>query len=184
MAQYLAQYFPIYTLMTLPITLSIPCLYNTLMTPSSSTRALSTTLTFLSETLRLKRYFLKNGLLLNQAKTQCIFIGSCQLLSLIPPDTRISFDGDSIHPSTHVKNLGVYLDRYMTFDVHVNELNKKVVGTLMHIYRINLNFERRTRTIVVQSLVFRLGNYCIRIWDTRNATLLNNVQKLQTSQPK
>ncbi len=60
-----------------------------------------------STLLRLKRYFLTNGLLLNPANTQCIFIGSRQLLSLIAPDTRVSFDGDSIHPTTHVKNLGV-----------------------------------------------------------------------------
>ncbi len=170
--------------MTLPITSPIVCLYNTLMTPSSSTRALSTTLTFLLETLnqlflKLKRYFLTNVLMLNPAKTQCIFIGSHQLLSLILPDTRVSFDGDSIHPSTHVKNLGVYLDRYMTFDVYVNELKKDVVGTLMYIYRISLNFEKRTRTIVVQSLVLSLVNYCIRIWSTTNATLLNNVPKLE-----
>ncbi len=67
----------------------------------------------------------------------------------------------------------------MTFDVHVNELNKKVVGTLMHVYRISLNFEKRTQTIVVQSLVLSLVNYCIRMWGTTNATLLDNVQKLQ-----
>ncbi len=64
----------------------------------------------------------------------------------------------------------------MTFDVHVNELNKKVVGTLIHIYRISLSFEKRTPIIVVQQ---HIVNYCIRIWGTTNATLLNNVQKLQ-----
>ncbi len=31
----------------------------------------------------------------------------------------------------------------------------------------------------VQSLVLSTVNYCIRIWGTTNATLLNNVQKLQ-----
>ncbi len=66
----------------------------------------------------------------------------------------------------------------MTFDLHVNEVNK-VVGTLMYIYRISLDFEKRTRTIVVQSLVLSIVNYCLRIWGTTNATLLNNVQKLQ-----
>ncbi len=44
---------------------------------------------------------------------------------------------------------------------------------------MSLNFEKRTRTIVVQSLVLSIINYCIRIWGTTNATLLNNVQKLQ-----
>ncbi len=109
-----------------------------------------------STLLRLKSYFLRSGLLLNSTKTQCILIGSRQLLSLIPPDTRISFDGDSIYPSTHVENLRVHMDRYMIFDVHVSELNKKVIGTLMHIYRVSLNFEKGTRTIVVQSLVISI----------------------------
>ncbi len=49
----------------------------------------------------------------------------------------------------------------------------------MHVNRISLNFEKRTRTIVVQSLVLSIVNYCIRIWGTTKATLLNNVQKLQ-----
>ncbi len=67
----------------------------------------------------------------------------------------------------------------MMTSYHVSELNKMVIGTLMHIYRISLNFEKRTRTIAVQSLVLSIINYCIRIWGTTNATLLSNVQKLQ-----
>ena len=54
-------------------------------------------------TLReLKRYFLINGLLLNPKKTQYIFIGNKQLLSRIPPDTFINYDGVHIYPSTYV----------------------------------------------------------------------------------
>ncbi len=132
-----------------------------------------------STLLRLKQYILANGLLLNPAKTQWIFIGNNQLLSLISPNTRISFNGDNIPPSIHVKNLGVYVGRYMTFSVDVIDLNKKVVGTLMHIYRISLNFEKRTRTIFVQFLVPSIVIYCIGMWGTTNATFFNNVQKLQ-----
>ena len=57
---------------------------------------------------KIKLYFITNGLLLNPKKTQCIFIGNRQLLSRIPPETFINCDGVHIHPSTHVKNLGVY----------------------------------------------------------------------------
>ncbi len=64
-----------------------------------------------------KRYFLRNGLLLNPSKTQCILIGSRQLLAAIPPDTNVHFDGEIIQPSCQVKNLGVHFDRYMLFDV-------------------------------------------------------------------
>ncbi len=128
---------------------------------------------------KVKEYFLRNGLLINPNKTQCIFIGSRQLLPHIPENTVIRFDGISIRPSTHVKNLGLYMDRYMTFDVHINELAKNVMGTLIYISRVSTNFDKSTRRIVVQALVLSLINYCIKIWGTTNSTLLHRVQKLQ-----
>lgn len=132
------------------------------------------------ETLRnIKQYFLRNGLMLNSKKTQCIFIGNRQLLSQIPPNTIIDCDGDFIHPTSHVKNLGVFIDQYMLFDVHIGELTKKVMGALMFINRISQNFDKSTRILVVQTLVLSLINYCIVIWGTTNETLLHNVQKLQ-----
>lgn len=129
--------------------------------------------------LNVKRYFLRNGLMLNSKKTQCIFIGNRQLLGQIPPNTIIDCDGDIIYPSSYVKNLGVYIDKYMLFDVHIDQLTKKVMGTLMFINRISQNFDKSTRVLVVQSLVLSLINYCIVIWGTTNETLLHNVQKLQ-----
>ncbi len=75
-----------------------------------------------------KTYFLKNGLMLNSNKTQFIFIGTRQLLSSIPDEMTINFDGNDIPISKHIKILGVYFDKYMTFDTHVQQLNKKVIG--------------------------------------------------------
>lgn len=124
-------------------------------------------------------YFLKNGLMFNSSKTQCIFIGNRQLLSKIPPNTTINFNGNIIYPSKHVKTLGIYIDRYMLFDVHTNELNKKVIGILMYISRIGDRFDKQTRIIVVQTLVLSLIQYCIRIWGTANDTVISSVQKLQ-----
>ncbi len=87
---------------------------------------------------KIKLYFITNGLLLNSKKTQCIFIGNRQLLSRLPPETFIDCDSVQIHPSTHVKNLGVYFDKYMIFDVHIDELNKKVMGVLMFLNKVSL----------------------------------------------
>ncbi len=53
----------------------------------------------------IKRYFLRNGLMLNSNKTQCIFIGTRQLLSYIPSDIVIKIDRDTVIPSSHVKKL-------------------------------------------------------------------------------
>ncbi len=126
-----------------------------------------------------KRYFLSNGLLLNPSKTQCIFLGNRQLLAKIPPDTTIHFDGENILPSYHVKNLGVYFDKYMLFDVHLNELQKKVTGILMYINRISKCFDKPTRILVTQSLALSTIYYCIQVWGSTNETLLCKAQKLQ-----
>ena len=67
----------------------------------------------------------------------------------------------------------------MLLDVHISEMNKKIMDLLMFIRRITDNFDKLTRIIVVQTLVFSLMNYCISIWAFTNATLLHRVQKLQ-----
>ncbi len=90
-------------------------------------------------------------------------IGSRQILSQIPSNIIVKIDGDTITPSNHVKNLGVCIDRIMLFDKHINELSKKVVGTLMFINRVCDKLDRPSRIIAVQSLVLSIINYCIRI---------------------
>ncbi len=67
----------------------------------------------------------------------------------------------------------------MVFDTHVNELTKKVISMLSLISRVSVNFDRRTKETVVQSLVLSLINYCFKIWGTTNSTLIHKVQKLQ-----
>ncbi len=126
-----------------------------------------------------RQYFLKNGLMLNSTKTQCIFIGNRQLLPRIPPKTTLHFNGHIIYPSNHVKNLGVYIDRYMLYDVHRNELNKKVMGILIYISRISDKLDKHNGIIIIETLVFSLMDYCIKIWGTTNDKHMSNVQKLK-----
>ncbi len=80
-----------------------------------------------------RTYFLKNGLKLNAKKTKCIFLGKGQIILKIPENTTLKFHDTTIKPSSSVKNLGVHFDNYMTFETHVNEMSKKVMGTLMYI---------------------------------------------------
>jgi len=75
--------------------------------------------------------------------------------------------------------LGVHFDRYMLFDTHIHQLNKKVTGVLMFINRVKDLFDKDTRVIVVQTLVLSLINYGLKIWGNTNETLMQQVQKLQ-----
>ena len=126
-----------------------------------------------------RTYFNTNGLVLNPSKTQCIFIGNRQLINQIPNNTTIRSDTTSITPSKQVKNLGIYLDSHMTFETHIRELSKKVMGTLLLLNRVKEKFDTDTRRTVVQSLALSVINYCLPVYGTTNATLLRRVQSLQ-----
>ena len=126
-----------------------------------------------------KLYFQRNGLNVNEQKTQCMFTGSRQLVSLIPSDTVINFGNAVITPSKSVKNLGIYMDQYMLFDIHINYISSKINGILMFLNRIKERFDRETRVIVVQSLVLSIINYCLKVWGLTSQQQIQRVQKLE-----
>ena len=122
-----------------------------------------------------KRYFQRNGLNINESKTKCMFIGSRQYIAQIPENTVINFNGFAINQSECVKNLGVYYDQYMLFDYHINEISKKINGTLIFLNRIKNRFDNEMRTIVVQSLALSIMNYCLKIWGSTTKQQIQRV---------
>ncbi len=67
----------------------------------------------------------------------------------------------------------------MTFEKHINEINRKVMGSLTFVNRVKDCFDRDTRNVIVQSIVLSILNYCNTICGTANSTHLNDIQKLQ-----
>ena len=129
--------------------------------------------------VKAKYYFDRNGLLINPSKTQFVFVGSRQNIAQIPNGTIITFDGNNITPSSFVKNLGVYFDKYMTFDIHIDKMHKKVMGILIYLSRIKDSIPYSTRLLIVQALVLSIINYCSKIWGAASRFQLQKIQKLQ-----
>ena len=71
------------------------------------------------------------------------------------------------------------MDNTLLFDKHINELCKKVTGTLLYINRMSERFDRESRTQIVQTLVLSMMNYCLKIWGTTTGAQMQKVQKLQ-----
>ena len=67
----------------------------------------------------------------------------------------------------------------MSFNIHINEMCKKIIGTLMFINRIKDNFDKSTRIMVIEALVLSQINYCNIIWGSASKTQLQRVQRLQ-----
>ncbi len=67
----------------------------------------------------------------------------------------------------------------MLFDVHINELNEKVMGILIYISRISYKLGKQNGIIIIEALVLSLKDHCIKIWGTTNDKYMSNVRKLQ-----
>ena len=70
------------------------------------------------------------------------------------------------------------MDSGMTFNFHIDELQRKVNQTLIYLNRVWERFEQETRTMVVQSLVLSVLNYC-SVWGSTNNTQMSRVKRLQ-----
>ncbi len=99
--------------------------------------------------------------MMNPNKTQCLFVSTRPFIRRIPSDTTINFDNAHIALSNHIKNLDMYMNCHMTFDVHIQEIQEKVMGILFFLNRIKDKFEINTRKIVIQSLALSIINYCV-----------------------
>ena len=108
-----------------------------------------------------------------------MFIGSRQNIGRIPENLKINFGGNEISPSNYVKNLGVYFDRFMSFDHHIDETYKKTIGILIYLNRIKNNLTPEMRKTVVQSLALSHINYCCKVWGMTGITQMHRMQKLQ-----
>ncbi len=132
------------------------------------------------ETLKkAKEYFNRNGLMLNTSKTQCMFVGTRGLLSQIPEGTHLNIDNVRIDPSDNIKNLGIYFDKHMTFEKHIDKIGARILNTIIYINRTKEFFNRNAICILMQSLALSIINYGLKIWGTANKTNIKKIQKLQ-----
>ena len=76
------------------------------------------------------------------------------------------------------------MDSTLTFKDHINEVHKKVFGTLLYLNRVSDRFDPACMAMVVQSLVLTILNYCLSVWGSTNLTQMHRVKKLQNFAPK
>jgi len=124
-------------------------------------------------------YFSENGLKVNSNKTKFLFIGSRSYISRIPEDITIKVGSSSIKPSDTVKNLGLVMDSFLSFEKHVDELCAKAIGLLYFFNRNKEFLNDISRKTVIEAIVISLFSYCSTIWSTCSKTLMEKAQKVQ-----
>ena len=98
-----------------------------------------------ADLLKISNFSKDNCLRLNTLKSNMIIFGSNMNISkindlILPP---IMLNNEPIERVESVKNLGVFLDETMSWDVHVNYITKKAHGKLYQAYR-HKNFYPKT----------------------------------------
>ena len=107
-----------------------------------------------------------------------LHLGSSKMLGqvTIPPLTLM---GKDLHVVDSVKDLGVILDKRLSFNEHVDTLVSNLMGKLCMISRVRHVLDTPTLFTVINSLVFSSLFYCSSVW---SGTCKGNIAKLQLVQ--
>ena len=108
-----------------------------------------------------------------------MIIGSRQRLKTLPHSPSLKIDGVPISQVPSTKSLGVYIDQNLTWNVHIENLSKKIASGIGALKRIRPFVPHKTLLFIYNSLVKPHFDYCNVIWGSCNKTLVNKLQKLQ-----
>ena len=109
------------------------------------------------------QWFAQNHMKLNAAKSQLLVLGNPKILGNIPKIT-LSMQDTTIHESDTVRNLGLVMDRGLSFDMHVKSVCGRCTGILIGLARVRHCVPKRVLPKLVNGLVFSLIRYCLPIY--------------------
>ena len=125
----------------------------------------------------ISKWFSSHAMKVNTAKTQLIVFGSKGMLRGFPKVT-VKFGSSVLSESESVRNLGLVMDRYLSFDVHIDQLVGRCTGVLVALSHARHCLPSDVIADVVNCLVTSSIRYCISIYATSGQTPIKRIQKL------
>ena len=113
----------------------------------------------------------ENHLLINPDKTKLLFLGTRQMLSRLPEDTKVVFLGKTLKPTDSAKDL--------TYDHHISCVVSSCFAKLCQINRVKSSFEMETLELLITSLVFIKMLCCSSVWSNTTLQNINSLQSIQ-----
>lgn len=122
-----------------------------------------------------------HGLRINPSKTQTIIIGSSRTLckldwSALP---QVSFDGIVIPYSETVKNLGITMDRNLSWRAQLDTTSRKLFASAGSLRRLRNFLPTSTKTVLAQSLLLPVLDYADACYLDLTEEQLNKLERLQ-----
>ena len=125
----------------------------------------------------LSEWFSSHSMKVNSEKTQLIVFGTKAMLRDLP-EVRLNFGASVICESRTVKNLGLVMDRFLTFDAHIDQLVGKCTGMLLALSHVKHCLPSDIIESLVMSLVVSHIRYCLSIYGTYGVAQKHKIQKL------
>ena len=129
------------------------------------------------------KWCVTNALLINPDKTKLVVFGSAQLIKRLLP-ISLSLLGKTVSPVSFAKDLGVYIDQYLTYDVHITKTASNCVNQLVHIRRIKHLLDKKTLLLLINSFFFSKLFYCSSVWGHTYKRNLHKLQLVRILQPE
>ena len=130
---------------------------------------------------RIKIWMTNNKLKLNEDKTELIPIATSHKLKSVPNSSTVTFSGTQIPFSNTVRNLGVYLDRSLSMEAHVNTLCKSIFLELRRISQIRPLLTEAAAKSLMSAFVMSRMDYCNSLLYGIPANLIDKVQRAQNN---
>lgn len=125
----------------------------------------------------LSKWFSTNSMKVNADKTQLMVFGTKAMLRNFP-EVRLNFGGSVITESRTAKNLGLVMDRFLTFDSHIDQLVGKCTGMLLALSHAKHCLPADVIQPLVACLVMSHIRYCVSIYGTYGQAQKHRIQKL------
>ena len=101
---------------------------------------------------KVDKWLTANKLTLNASKTEFMLIGSRQRLSTFHNPPSLMIDGAPIIQVTSTKSLGVHIDQTLSWNVHVENLCKKIASGIGALKRVRPFVPHETLRLIFMSL--------------------------------
>ena len=106
-----------------------------------------------------------------------LVIGTPAMLRNLPPVT-LTFCSTTITESETVKNLGVTIDRHLSFVSHVDGVARKCTGMLTALLHARHVIPRSALKPIVEALVVSVLRYCLSVYGSCGEVQLGRLQKV------
>ena len=125
----------------------------------------------------LAAHFRSNGMVPNQAKTKYLLFSKSSMFKHF--DLNLKFDEVRIGKVESIRFLGLYLDTHMTWEIHIDNLYKKVRPVIAVLYRLKRYFSESLKRTMYYALIKSRLNYLCHIWGRTTDVLLKPLYLLQ-----